>query len=78
MNSRYAMMIVIGGWVLMTIILANSYASTFLSFLSVKKMGPVINSLDELAHSKGTQLVAQAGMDLTNRFLVGPFNIFKF
>ena len=51
----------------MAVVLVNVYAGTF---FHVNKLGPVINSLNELAHSQETQLVAQAGMDIIDRFLV--------
>ena len=70
LRSRNALLIVVGIWCLMTIILTNFYAGILLSFMSVKKLGPVINSLDELAHSKETKLIAPVGNDWTNRFLV--------
>ena len=54
----------------MTVVLANSYASTLLSFMSVKKFGTVINSLDDLAHSKDTQLTVPLDWDLFGRFFV--------
>ena len=38
--------------------------------MTVTKLGPVINSLNDLAHSKDTQLVGQANTDIFNRFLV--------
>ena len=54
----------------MAVVLANAYAGTLLSFMSVTKLGPVINSLDELARSDETQLVLAAAKDLSGRFLV--------
>ena len=63
-------MIVVGAWVLMTVVLSISYASTLTSFLSVKKLGPVINSLEDLSNSKDTQLVGQAGTEIFDQFLV--------
>ena len=49
-NSR-ATSVLIGMWCLTTIVLANAYAGTLFSFLSVAKLQPIINSLDELANS---------------------------
>jgi hypothetical protein len=54
----------------MTVVLANAYAGTLLSFLSVTKLQPTINSLEDLAKSKTCQLIVQGGTDLTNDFLV--------
>ena len=38
--------------------------------MSVKKFGIVINSLDDLAHSKETQLIVPLDWDLFGRFFV--------
>jgi len=59
LNSR-ATSVLIGMWCLMTVVLANAYAGTLFSFLSVAKLQPIINSLDELANSTQVQLVTQA------------------
>jgi hypothetical protein len=64
-------MVLVGAWILVTVVLTISYAGNLLSFMTVGKVGPAINSLDELAHSKEIQLTLQAGMEIiSNRFLV--------
>ena len=72
LKSRNSAMLLVGVWCLMAIVLANSYAGCLLSchVLTVNKMGPAINSLDELAHSKDTKLIAQGGAALANQLLV--------
>lgn len=57
----------------MTVVLANAYAGTLLSFLSVPKLERIINSLEELVHSENLQLVVQARSELAIRFLVSFF-----
>ena len=57
-------------WLLMTIVLANGYARTLFSFLSVTKLEPIINSLDELANSNDVQLIIQDRSEFANRILV--------
>ena len=54
----------------MTVVLAHAYSRTLFSFMTVTKLEPVINSLDELAHSERTELIVQAGADIVDRFLV--------
>lgn len=54
----------------MTIVLANAFAGTLFSFLSVEKLEPIINSLQELAISKEVKLVIQDRTELAIRFLV--------
>ena len=65
--------IAVGVWILMTVVLANTYAAFLLSFLSVEKFEPVINSISELAHSTDVQLTVQAHSELAERFLVPTF-----
>jgi hypothetical protein len=54
----------------MAVVLANAYAGTLFSFLSVTKLEPIVNSFEELAHSKNLQLIVQAHTELAIRFLV--------
>lgn len=69
-------LIVFGVWCLMTVVISNGYYSgALLSFLTVNKLGPAINSLNELVNSKQCQLVVQAGSDLANAFLVRRANL---
>ena len=66
----YPCFIAVGVWILMTVVLANTYAAFLLSFMSVEKFEPVINSISELAYSTDVQLTVQAHSELTDRFLV--------
>jgi len=54
----------------MAVVLANGYAGTLFSFLSVAKLEPIINSLEELGNSKDVTLIIQDRSELANRFLV--------
>ena len=56
LQSR-AKTLLVGTWLLVTIVLANAYAGTLFSFLSVAKLEPIINSLGELAKSTEIQLI---------------------
>ena len=62
--------IVVGVWCLMTIVLANGFGGVLFSFLSVAKLEPAIDSLEELANSSGVHLMIQDRTDLSVRFLV--------
>ena len=66
-RSRY---ILIGVWCLMAVVLANAYAGTLFSFLSVAKLEPIVNSLDELAQSKDLQLIVQDRSEMAKRLMV--------
>ena len=70
LNSSLVLRIVVGIWCLMTVVLANAYAGCLFSFMSANKLEPIIGSLDQLAHSKDTQLVAQVGGLTASRVLV--------
>ena len=70
LNSR-PMSALAGLWMLMTVVLANGYAGTLFSFLSVAKLEPIINSLDELANSTEVQLITQARSLWVGYLMVG-------
>ena len=71
LNRRAGITIAVGVWCLMTVVLANAYAGTLLSFLTVQKLQQPINSIEELAESKTCQLIVQGGSEWTKIFLVG-------
>ena len=54
----------------MAVVLANAYAGTLFSFLSVSKLEPIANSIGELAQSKNLQLIVQDRSELSLRLLV--------
>lgn len=62
--------ILVGIWCLMAVVLANGYGGVLFSFLSVTKLEPIVNSLEELAQSKNLQLIIQHQSELDIRFLV--------
>ena len=64
--------ILVGIWCLMAVVLVldNAYAGTLFSFLSVPKLEPIVNSLEELANDKHLQIIIQDRNELANRFLV--------
>jgi len=55
--------IAVSVWILMRVVLANTYAAFLLSLLSVEKFELLINSISELAHSTDVQLTVQAHSD---------------
>ena len=59
----------VGIWVLMCVVLANGYAGVLFSFLTVTKLQPIINSIEELAVSD-VQLLIQQDTELTGGYLV--------
>ena len=69
LRSRGSQLLV-GIWCLMCVVLANGYAGTLFSFMSVTKLEQPINSLDELANSKDVSLMMAGESSLTEKFLV--------
>ena len=67
--------ILVGVWVLMTVVLANGYAGTLFSFITVAKLKQPINSIEELANNyPDVKLLIQGQTNLATRFTV---NLFK-
>lgn len=54
----------------MAVVLSNAYAGTLFSFLSVAKLEPIVNSLDELAQSKDLKLIVQDRSEMAKRLMV--------
>jgi len=52
----------------MSVVLANAYAGTLFSFLSVAKLEPIVNSLQELARAKQLKLIVKDRSELSDRF----------
>ena len=69
LKSR-ATYLAVGMWLLVTVVLSNAYAGVLFSFLSVAKLEPAINSLEELAHSNTVQLVTLTAFEYTKQLLV--------
>ncbi len=54
----------------MCVVLANAYAGTLFSFISVSKLEPIVNSLEELANAKHLQFLIQDRTKIAIRLLV--------
>lgn len=57
-------------WCLMCVVLANGYGGVLFSFLSVQKLQPALNSLEEIAKSKDVKFSVLSRSELATRFLV--------
>jgi hypothetical protein len=62
--------ILVGTWVLMTVVIANGYAGTLFSFITVAKLQAPINSMEELAKNPNVKLLIQGQTNLATRFMV--------
>lgn len=69
LRSR-ASYILAGIWFLMCVVLANAYGGVLFSFLSVPKLEPIVNSLEELGNAKKLQLIVQDKTEMAERLMV--------
>jgi len=68
---RWSLRLMLGLWLLMTIIFIDLYASTLTSYLTVTKLKPIPASLEELAASFDQQsclLTMQKGNTVVEKF----------
>lgn len=58
--ARLSFRILVGAWLLIAMVLVNSYSGTVISYLTVPKMKPPINNLEDLASSEDVGLILLA------------------
>ncbi|KAI9553850.1 hypothetical protein GHT06_019119 [Daphnia sinensis] len=78
-HSIYVITVITGQgvWCLMTVVLVNAYSSTLMSYLTVPKLTPIINTLAELAASD-SQVTIDFESDMSRMFMdasSGPYRI---
>lgn len=69
-NKQLPFTLLLGAWCLMACVLVNAYSSILVSYLSVPKLHPIVNSLEELAGQKELRLIVPGKTILANRILV--------
>ena len=69
-NSRLSLRIVLGFWLLMMIVLINAYTGVLTSLLTVPKLKPIPQSLEELAAMKDYRVTINKNHLLAIAFLV--------
>ena len=57
-------------WCLMMVIVVNAYTGTLMSYLTVPKLRPIVNTLAELAVSRETQMTVDVELGKARMFLV--------
>jgi hypothetical protein len=72
-GGRFSFRILVGVWLLIATVLVNSYSSTVISYLTVPKMKPPINTFDDLAISEEVELVLLADNVITMQIMVRWF-----
>jgi ionotropic glutamate receptor len=75
--ARLSFRILVGAWLLIAMVLVNSYSGTVISYLTVPKMKQPINNLEDLASSEdvGLILLADTVIEQQIRVRLGHFFI---
>ena len=69
-NLRLSLRIFLGIWFLMMVVLINAYAGVLTSYMTVPKLKPIPQSLEQLAAMKEYKVSVIKDHFLTNSFLV--------
>lgn len=71
-GGRFSFRILVGVWLLIATVLVNSYSGTVISYLTVPKMKPPINTFEDLAISEDVELILLADNVITMQIMVRP------
>ncbi len=71
-GGRFSFRILVGVWLLIATVLVNSYSGTVISYLTVPKMKPPINTFEDLVISEDVELILLADSVITMQIMVGP------
>lgn len=71
--NRLSFRFVIGAWLLVATVLVNSYSGTVISFMTVPKMKPAINSFEDLVASKDVKLILLADTTTKKHIMASAF-----
>lgn len=70
LKKRSTVSVAAAFWCLSAVVICNAYTGTLTSFLTLPKLKPIINSLEELAASNRYKLTAELNSAFTDTFLV--------
>ena len=76
-KTRFAIKIVAASWILSLVLLINGYIGLLASILTVSKLEPTINTLDELAASQRFRLTIEKNSILVNQIMVYFVYLFR-
>ncbi|XP_046447217.1 glutamate receptor ionotropic, kainate 2-like [Daphnia pulex] len=68
-GGRFSFRILVGVWLLIATVLVNSYSGTVISYLTVPKMKPPINTFEDLAISEDVELILLADNVITMQIM---------
>ena len=76
--GRLSFRVLVGAWLLIATVLVNSYSGTIISYLTVPKMKPAINTFEDLIASEEVELIllADTVIEQQIRVSVHHFNDF--
>ncbi|EFX66287.1 hypothetical protein DAPPUDRAFT_116519 [Daphnia pulex] len=74
---RFSFRILVGGWLLVATVLVNSYSGTVVSYLTVPKMKPPINTFEDLANSKDVGILIKEDLVIGIQILAAQSGVLK-
>ncbi|XP_057376140.1 ionotropic receptor 93a-like [Daphnia carinata] len=77
-KAKLSLRLIAGLWCLTMVVLVNAYSSTLMSYLTVPKLTPIVNTLAELAVSRDSQITIDFESDMSRMFMdasSGPYRI---
>ncbi|KAK4019074.1 hypothetical protein OUZ56_001104 [Daphnia magna] len=67
--SRFSFQILVGTWLLVAMVLVNSYSGTVVSYLTVPKMKPSIHTFEDLAANPDVGIILKVDTDIGQKIL---------
>ena len=74
---RFSLRILVGVWLLIATVLVNSYSGTVVSYLTVPKLKPSINTFEDLVENEDVGLIIKDDVIIGQQILVNIFEIYK-
>ena len=74
---RFSLRILVGVWLLIATVLVNSYSGTVVSYLTVPKLKPSINTFEDLVENEDVGLIIKDDVIIGQQILVKIFEIYK-
>lgn len=71
-NNRFSFRILVGVWLLVATVIVNCYSGTVISYLTVPKNKPKINSFEDLAASNEVGVIIRGDFVIGQQILVRP------
>ena len=69
-RDRSSYKILTGIWLLSMVVLINGYSGVLTSYLTIPKLNPIANTLQEVADSKELRVTVEKNVSISQSFLV--------